>query len=68
MNELKDEVMKKVSEWITKEYGPRCKVLSFGCPTCDMWYLFDRLFADWGGEYTWIKKIRDTPDDERHND
>jgi len=32
-----------------------------------MWFLFDTLFADVDGEYTWSKKIRNTPDDETHN-
>lgn len=65
---LKKEAMEKTAEWITKDYGPRCKVLSHGCPSCDMWKLFDVLFADIDGEYTWSKKIRDTPDNETHRD
>ena len=45
---------------------PRCKVLSHGCPTCDMWKLYDVLFADIDGEYTWSKKIRNVPDNDVH--
>lgn len=60
------DAMKIASDWITKEYGPRCKVLAHGCPICDKWLLFDILFADVDAEYTWNKKIRDTPDNETH--
>ena len=68
MNNLQEEAKKKTAEWITKEYGPRCKVLAHGCPACDMWKLYDVLFAEYDGEYTWSKKIRNTPDNETHND
>lgn len=67
IDKLQKEAMKKTREWITKEYGPRCKVLAHGCHCCDMWFLYDTIFADPDGEYTWNKKIRDTPDDEVHN-
>ena len=67
IDKLQKEAMEKTAEWITKEYGARCKVLAHGCHCCDMWKLYDVLFADIDGEYTWSKKIRDTPDDETHN-
>jgi len=63
MNKLQEEAKAKTAEWITKSYGPRCKALSHGCPTCDMWKIFDILFADIDSGYTWSEKIRDTPDD-----
>jgi len=68
MNKLQKDAMEKTKEWIEKTYGPRCKVLAHGCPSCDKWLLFDTLFADYDGEYTWNKKIRNTPDDETHRD
>ena len=68
MNKLQEEAKEKTKKWIEKDYGKRCKVLAHGCPCCDMWLTFDRLFADIDGEYTWSKKIRDTPDNETHRD
>lgn len=65
-----EEMRKAVAEWIRNEFGKRCPVYSAGCPTCEMWAAFDRLFmvADTMGEYSWQYKIRDTSEDEHHSD
>jgi len=56
---LKEKARKSVEDWITKEFGRRCKVYSAYCPTCEMWELYDKMFIDIEAEYTWHKKIEE---------
>jgi hypothetical protein len=55
---LKQQAKQLTEEWIEKHYGKRCKVYTYGCPTCEMWITFDRLFADVEAEFTWMKIIK----------
>ena len=64
--DLKEEAMNKTKEWLEKEYGQRCTVMAYGCPVCEMWMNFDRLFADIDAEYSWNKKVNTVKDDEIH--
>lgn len=47
----------ETKKWIEQEYGRRCKVFTYFCPTCEMWITFDRLFARIEDEFEWMKKV-----------
>jgi len=57
-NKMKKQAKELTKEWIEKTYGKRCKVCTYGCPTCEMWLTFDRLFADVEAEFSWMKEVK----------
>lgn len=63
---LKEEAMEKTRKWIEEEYGPRCGSMTYGCPVCEMWICFDRMFANFDSEYSWHKEVNILKDDEAH--
>jgi len=63
---MKKEIMEKAKQWLEKEYGKRCAVMTYGCPVCEMWMAFDRLFADVDAEYSWPDDVNIIADDEYH--
>lgn len=63
---MKKEAMEKVKQWIEKEYGKRCKSMAYGCPVCEIWMTYDRLFANIDAEYSWPKEVNIIADDECH--
>lgn len=64
--DLKKEAMNKTQEWIEKEYGKRCKSMTYGCPICEIWMTFDRLFANFESEFSWPQEVNILKDDESH--
>lgn len=63
---LKKEIMEKVKQWIEEEYGKRCGSMTHGCPVCEVWMAYDRLFDDFDAEYSWPKEVNIIADDECH--
>lgn len=35
-----------MKRYLERSYGKRCKTLSVGCPVCDIWLAYDRIFFD----------------------
>ena len=57
---LRRDAKEATEKYITQAYGKRCKVMTFDCPCCEMWMMFDRLFGDVDDlvEYRWYKKTK----------